>query len=147
MHLPPTVLSRSSERNAPNPMPRLKLTMLIVCTRCSTMIITAFKEHPAPSIAAGKLRLAATPMRNSRIRHSLHIDAHRRPLSPRHLESGLQNRSIGKVSGESQMEPCERRVCTSQCGFRREALGDSEYRISDCVNITTYRQLGAALFC
>jgi uncharacterized protein (DUF1330 family) len=51
------------------------------------------------------------------------IDAHRRPSSTRHQASALQNQGIGKVSGESRMEPCKKQGCTSQCGFPLEALG------------------------
>jgi hypothetical protein len=83
----------------------------------------AAKEHPATSTAAGRPPLAVTPTRNSKIRRSSRIDARRRPSSMLDQGSGLQKQGIGKVSGERQMEPCERRVCTLQCGFRPEALG------------------------
>lgn len=99
------------------------ITMLFICANYLTMIITEFKEHPGISTAAGRPPRAATPTRNSKIRHSSRIDARRRPSSMLDLGSGLQKQGIGKVSGESQMEPCERLIYTLQCGLRPEALG------------------------
>jgi hypothetical protein len=49
----------------------------------------------------------------------------RTPTSIVNALSGKRVAEAGHWEGiwQSQMEPCERRVCTLQCGFRREALG------------------------
>src|ERR1700728_192034 len=118
-----TTLLQRSERSAQSPMRRSRPTMPLACANYLTRVITESKEHPVTSTAAARPPLAATPTRNSKIRLSSRTDAHRRPSSKRDQGNGLRKQAIGKVSGESQMEPCERRVCTWQCGFRQEARG------------------------